>query len=1208
MSKKTRYNIDVNSPEFKLKAEHFLDILPDATALRNWIKAYLDIDLPFDTIDPDSNSNPIDALWSVYDCIKHNKGDEIPGFIYLSAREAYKTLGASILEVILLIHFKTSIAHMAAIDKQSQKAVSYINNFFRKLQPYLDYHGWKKISDSKTKIQFVEPGGMEPYITVIICTAQGANCISGDSVIELEDGSTVRAVELRPGSKIKTWDYLTGKDVYVSTQSITMTKKHARKIKFSNGSSVIVSDDHLIFTQHGWVFAEQIDIGDRVKTSGLISTSFAVKEAGSPLFIPSMRHKQLTFNSRNEIRLTLDTGVWLQKDSKSELLFENNIEHTRKGRKILENIKSSLTVEVVEIELMGLQELVDLHIDTNQPNLRSFYANGIFMHNSEHVPIMFVDEIDVVRDPSAYEEAKLIPGIDRGIFPITVKLSTRKYAFGLMQSELDLAKTTGEQVKRWNVLDITERCLPERHLPEEPKQDVYVAKNLPFRVISEEQYEKEADPHKWEKVNAFKGCLSCDLLPVCKTKLAAKPEKAIKGLYRPIKATINSFKRVSPEMGEAQLLCFSPNTQILMADGTSKSIDKIHIGDFVITHQGNMKKVTKTFKRFYSGPVFDIPTQNWEGFDPSVVTPEHPYFVNGKEFKSIEHIKPFIVSNAGTFKGNGEYLSLPSKYQDNSISTLEYSSIVKEELVFEEDKVKLKHSITDKFIPSKIDLTPEFGWILGYFLAEGFYLKDSKKRHIGLTFCSDIREIEYHQKVEAFAKEMGLTTSKFKTKNNMGYTMSIYNSTLAALFKELCGEISDHKSINPLLINSNIIFLNAILEGFCAGGRAKRENKYRVLATTSYNLASQLFLIASRLSLCPRIKKKPKPSTGKQIYLVIYNNKSYQYEQKRARFKIENDFNLYCFNEPKFSQYKGYVYNIEVEDDHSYIANGVAVHNCWKPSTKGLVYGRFESNEGGNTISIVNAAKMIAGDNITNCTLEMFVELLKTYGYTFYAGLDWGFTHESAFVIFAKGALGPSFIVDCFAEPGLELADFIEKCVEYQKKYPISKWFCDQAQPSHIKTLSKALKAESPSTQCPQFTKDVMGGIEAIRSQIVTTKGIRKLLVLETEENKKVIQGFKVHHFKLDARGNPTTTPDDEEYADIMDCIRYVGQNIFSTGKGHKTFISVADGNAPAASQQVVKKAEEANKNIMLDKISELTGGSGGSKISGKKGKIVWGV
>jgi hypothetical protein len=825
MAKKVSKDIDVNSPEFKLKAEHFLDILPDAMALRNWIKAYLDIDLPFDTIDPDSNSNPIDALWSVYDCIKNNKGDEIPGFIYLSAREAYKTLGASILEVILLLHFKTSIAHMAAIDKQSQKAISYINNFFRKLKPYLDYHGWKKISDSKTKIQFVEPGGAEPYITVIICTAQGANCISGDSILELENGKTIRAAEVTKGLKIKTWDYRNQKDIYVTSKGISLVKKHARKLIMSNGSEIILSDDHLIFTQNGWVFADSVKIGDRVKTSDIISKSFVIKqdhyENRSPL-------------SRVGKGLTVDSGEWFY-SSRDKKGFSYSKTPNRSEKKLFRQVRNALNAEVVKIELLGLQELVDLHIDHEDPILRSFYANGIFVHNSEHVPIMFIDEVDVVRDPSAYEEAKLIPGMDRGIYPITVKLSTRKYAFGLMQAELDLAKKTGEQIKRWNILDITERCPPERHLPDEPKQEVYVAKNLPFRTISEEQYQNEADKNKWEKITAFKGCLSCDLLPVCKTRLAKKPEKAKKGLYRPIKATINSFKRVSPEMGEAQLL-------------------------------------------------------------------------------------------------------------------------------------------------------------------------------------------------------------------------------------------------------------------------------------------------------------------------------------------------------------------------------------CWKPSTKGLVYGRFEPNEGGNTISVLNAAKMIAGDHITSCTMEMFVELLKDHGYTFYAGLDWGFTHESAFVIFAKGALGPSFIVDCFAESGLELADFVEKCVEYQKKYPISRWFCDQAQPSHIKTLSKALKAVSPSTQCPEFTKDVMGGIEAIRSQIVTTSGVRKLLILNTEANQKLIQGFKVHHFKLDARGNPTTTPDDEEYADLMDCVRYVGQNIYNTKKGHKTFVAAADEIHPATPNDVAKKVEEINKNIMLEKINELTGGTGRGKIGGKKGKIVWSI
>lgn len=619
--------VDINSKEFQIKAKHFLDILPNATAFRNWIKAYLDIDLPFDTIDPDSNSNPIDALWSVYETIRDNKGDKIPGYIYLSARECYKTLGASILEVMLMLHFKTSIAHMAAIEKQSQKAISYINNFFRKLKPYLDANGWKKISDSKTKIQFTEPSGREPYITVIICTAAGAN--------------------------------------------------------------------------------------------------------------------------------------------------------------------------------------------------------------SEHVPVMFIDEIDVVRDPKAYEEAKLIPGIDRGIFPVTVKLSTRKYSFGLMQQELDQAATSGEQIKRWNVLDITERCPESRHKPEEPQQDVYVCRSLPLKTITEEEYEQEADKNKWEKVRAFSGCLSCELLPVCKTRLAKRSEKAKGGLFRPIQATINSFKRVSPEMAEAQLL-------------------------------------------------------------------------------------------------------------------------------------------------------------------------------------------------------------------------------------------------------------------------------------------------------------------------------------------------------------------------------------CWKPSTKGLVYPRFEPNEGGNVISILDAVKLITGEqHIKTADMRHLITSLQQYGYTFYAGLDWGYTHEAAFVIMATAPMGYHFIVDCFAEPGLELSDFVEKCVEYQQRYPISRWFCDQAQPSHIKTLQKALKQVSPSTTCPEFVKDVMGGIEAIRSVIVTTSGTRKLLILNTEPNQKVIHGFKVHHFKLDARGNPTTTPDDEAFADIMDCVRYLGQNLFSGGKRHKILISSDNGDEKPILQS--SGTSDINKRMMEDKLNELTGGTY-TNVKGKKGKIMWSV
>jgi hypothetical protein len=349
--------------EERAKAEVMLEILQDKEDLRNWVRTFFKIELPSDTVDEDSNSNPLDAMWTIYKAVRDNTGDVVRGYIMLSAREAYKTLSASMLEVLILLHFQVSISHMAAIEKQSDKCVSYVNGFFNKLEPFLHANGWRKQTDSKTKIQFKTPEEKEPYLVVIVCTIAGAN--------------------------------------------------------------------------------------------------------------------------------------------------------------------------------------------------------------SEHTPIMFIDEVDVVRDPNAYEEAKFIPSQgENGRFPITVKLSTRKFAFGLMQKELDQAKEAGEEILQWNIMDITEKCFPERYKPDSEGKTttVYAAKKLPLKYLSKEDYDSlpQQDKPEYQSINAHPGCLSCKLLSVCKTQLAQKPENSIRNLYRPISGTIGSFARVTPDKGEAQLMCWRPSTKGLV--------------------------------------------------------------------------------------------------------------------------------------------------------------------------------------------------------------------------------------------------------------------------------------------------------------------------------------------------------------------------------------------------------------------------------------------------------------------------------------------------------------------------------------------------------------------------------------------------------------------------------------------------------------------
>lgn len=604
-----------------------------AAQLKEWILTFLGLDMPFGHIDPDSNSSPIEAMWTIYETIKDNTGEDNPGYIMLSAREGYKTLSASILEVLLMIHFKMTIAHMAAIKDQSAKSVKYINYFFSKIEPLLEVAGWENKSQNKMMIEWRDPDGEDVYIQIVVATMSGAN--------------------------------------------------------------------------------------------------------------------------------------------------------------------------------------------------------------SAHTNLMFIDEIDVVKDPAAYEEAKLIPGYAKGIHPVTVKLSTRKFAFGLMQQEIDKANDpedpSGDKILRWNILDVTERCPTTRHKPELPREDRYVAKQIPLRQISTEEFTKlsTVDQAKWDKVEgAFAGCKTCKLLPVCKTRLAKRPSVDFEGLYKPVGAVLNTFRKTDPDRAQAQLM-------------------------------------------------------------------------------------------------------------------------------------------------------------------------------------------------------------------------------------------------------------------------------------------------------------------------------------------------------------------------------------CWKPSSKGMVYPRFESTlDSGNVISLEKAWETLVGEKPRKSKITD-IDLLfqmQTAGIRFFAGVDWGYTHDFVIVIFAMIPNGDIWIVDCYSQDGLEFSDCLTKAITYRDKYKVERWFCDQAMPSHIKSFNKN------HMKSPEFTKDVMGGIEALRSKIVDSMGRRFLKVLNIDPCKKVVLAFLKHHFKLGPDGKPTLEPDDTPgVSDQADAMRYVGQCLFPVKGPQKPMVEgVGSDGKPIDpnSAEARANAERAShhEQQMKDEISKLLGGEQPTIGTGRKG------
>ena len=163
--------------------------------LHTWIMTYLGLNFPDTIVDEDSNTTPMQMIWEIYRKAIDNNDPDFSTVMVYASRDSFKTLGASVLEVLAVVHMNRDCAHMAAIRPQAQKAMSYIKQFFRMplLRDFVLKSNTEKIEilryynedtgESLSQIEFAKLMEHEKlhfieiarYIKIVICTMQGAN-------------------------------------------------------------------------------------------------------------------------------------------------------------------------------------------------------------------------------------------------------------------------------------------------------------------------------------------------------------------------------------------------------------------------------------------------------------------------------------------------------------------------------------------------------------------------------------------------------------------------------------------------------------------------------------------------------------------------------------------------------------------------------------------------------------------------------------------------------------------------------------------------------------------------------------------------------------------------------------------------------------------------------------------------------------------------
>ncbi|HIG97093.1 MAG TPA: radical SAM protein [Candidatus Aenigmarchaeota archaeon] len=303
-------------------------------------------------------------------------------------------------------------------------------------------------------------------------------------------------------------------------------------------------------------------------------------------------------------------------------------------------------------------------------------------------------------------------------------------------------------------------------------------------------------------------------------------------------------------------------------------------------------------------------------------------------------------------------------------------------------------------IPSRLPISKDLMRLFGYYLAEGSVSKNKNRQNsyeISWTFNKN--EHAYIEDVKTIIKDV-LGLGPFIVNQENVTRVCVSNAVFAMLIEKLFGSGSENKAIPDFIISLKPEFLEELMKGWILGdGGIVRYNGKKMIkvSTISHSLAYQFFVIAQKLGLSPSLQKNSTGSSyidGREVkscgYCYHLNFKSKQDTNKllntifgaeqlefvagRGTVEIRDENAVYFPVESvEFEDFSGTVYNIEVEEDHTYTANGFLVNNCNVPTVIGR---KFRTRSGRNIFDELMYAKEKYGSNEfkvldDNFTLQM---------------------------------------------------------------------------------------------------------------------------------------------------------------------------------------------------------------------------------------------
>lgn len=351
--------------------------------------------------------------------------------------------------------------------------------------------------------------------------------------------------------------------------------------------------------------------------------------------------------------------------------------------------------------------------------------------------------------------------------------------------------------------------------------------------------------------------------------------------------------------------CFPSGTLVLSSKGIIP-IESISVGDMVWTHQNRWRKVLSTGSDYK-----EVGILKGHGHYGLVTTSNHPFLSldrkirnarkNGHNKKIYEVSEPAWV-NAENMPSR--WWCMPSHYPETAFT---------------------------KPLGIKLDMR-RLMLLAGFYVGDGWIDKRSDVQGIVLGL-SESKTKEFL----SFFEESGVVkVHKEATCNKVRYR----DKAIAHFFSENFGQKSLNKRIPSWVLFLDDESKHAFLQGWHLTDGTRRLQKGSMrLTTTSRNLAivGRMLLVSMGYAVSMRkvVVKKEKNIQGRLVHQNDYYVINYS---QNTRYKIEIGDHAYQKAKSwavRDARLLVKVYNIEVENDNSYTADGIIVHNCQPFSVAG---------------------------------------------------------------------------------------------------------------------------------------------------------------------------------------------------------------------------------------------------------------------------------